>query len=105
MLMDHHHHTHAIAIAVIAAFANTGDVGQPAWAERPGSVGHWDREAIHAVIVTRVRQGLRHGVLDEDECPPQASEAPVEGTRREQSGKQRPQVFAYITYDTALAFP
>src|SRR4029453_2560261 len=105
MLIDHQHHPHAIEIAVLAAFADTGDVGQPAWAERPGSVGHRDREAIHDVIVTRVRQGLRHGVLDEDERPPQASEAPVEGTLREQSGKQRPQVFAYITHDAALAFP
>jgi hypothetical protein len=42
--------------------------------------------------------------LDEDERPPQASEAPVEGTLREQSGKQRPQVSDISVSRSQLGF-
>jgi len=105
MLIAHHHPAHARAIAVIAACADAGDVGQPARLERPGTVGHGEREAVHDVRVASVRQGLSHGVFEEDERPPQASEATVEGTLREQGRQERPQVLAHIAPDTALAFP
>ena len=105
LLLAHQYHPHAIAIAVIAALTNTGDVGPPARGERPGTVGHGEREAVHDVIIVSVSQCLRHGVLDEDARSPQASAATVEGTLRKQGGKQRPQVFAYLADDTALALP
>src|SRR6266849_7606505 len=105
MLLAHHHHPYARAIAVIATFAEAGDSGQPAWVERPGPMGHGEREAIHAIIIVRVCQFLRHRVLDEEECSPQVAEATVAGTRRAQGGQQRPQVFAHRAHETALAFP
>src|SRR5438552_2490081 len=102
--MDHHHPAHAIAIAVMATCANAGDVGQPPRVERPGPVGNRNGEAVHDVIIA-LSQLLSHGVLDQDEGSPQASQATVERTLGEHSREQMPQMFSYITHDAALAFP
>ena len=55
-------------------------------------------------IASNVLKCPRYGVLDQEECPPQAPEAPVEGTLCEQGREQMPQVFAHIAHDTTLAF-
>src|SRR6516162_10296439 len=63
-----------------------------------------DGEAVHDVI-RAWSELLSHGVLDQDERAPQASQASVKGTLGEHSREQMSQMFAHIPHDTALAFP
>ena len=62
-------------------------------------------EQCHARGMRIIFDVLLHGVLDQDERSPQASQTTVEGTLGEHSREQMPQMFAHIPHDTALAFP
>src|SRR5262245_3330792 len=72
--------------------------------ERARTVGHRNREAVHGVI-SALSEVLSHGVLDQNERTPQASQATVEGTLGEHRREQMSQMVAHIPHDTALAFP
>jgi hypothetical protein len=67
-------------------------------------VGHRNGKAVHDVIIA-LCELLSHGVLDQDERSPQASQTPVEGTLGQYRREQMSQMCAHIPPDTALAFP
>jgi hypothetical protein len=95
----------AIEVAIIAPFADTGDIFQPAGMEGAGTARNRNRSTIHDLAVLCRLELLGDGLLDQDGRAPQATESAIESTLTDHPWKQGTQMSCGVPHESTLAFP